>query len=245
MIESTRNARVVKAARLKRTKARREAGRMLLEGPNLVGAALAAETDIDVVFALPDDEMAATARGAGIEAVEVAPAVMAKLADTGQPRGPVAVAVMPASAPIRRADTIVLCAIRDPGNVGTLIRSAVAFGFQVVAAPGTVDVWSPKVLRSGAGAHFSAEIVTDAEPSTVAAAGVSLVALVAHGGGTDIEEESAPIGLLIGNEAHGLDPQLIRLAASSLTIPTSGSVESLNAAVAGSIAMFAVAQGRS
>ncbi|NND01324.1 MAG: RNA methyltransferase [Acidimicrobiia bacterium] len=244
MIESTRNPRVVAAARLNKAKARRDAGRMLLEGPNLLNAALDAGIEIDAVFTLAEDALSERASSIGVDVLTVTEAVMKRLADTESPRGPVAVAVLPSQGNIATRDTVILVAIRDPGNAGTLVRSAAAFGFQVVATPECVDLWSPKVLRSAAGAHFSTDLYVGVNPEDVAAAGVTLAALLPHDdGGPDPDPSVGPVGLLVGNEAHGLPARLIQQAPASLTIPTEN-VESLNAAVAGSIAMFAVAQGR-
>lgn len=245
MIESTRNPRVVRAARLHRARNRRETGDTLLEGPNVVDAALSAGLAPELLFTLDRDELANRAAQAGTEVVVVSDSVMNKLAGTENPRGPVAIAAVPESGSVAPVDSIVLCGISDPGNAGTLIRSAAAFSFQVVATPDTVDLWSPKVLRAAVGAHFATGIVTGSSPEAVAAVGIGLVALVPVEDGSDEPEQSArPIGLMVGNEAHGLSPRLLAAASATLTVPTSGAVESLNAAVAGSIAMFAIAQGR-
>jgi len=245
MIESTRNPRVVRAGKLHRVRHRRATGETLLEGPNVIGGALSAGLVPELVFTLDRDDLVDRAAEAGSEVVSVSEAVMNKLAGTENPRGPVAVAAVPDSGQVASVDTIVLCGISDPGNAGTLIRSAAAFSFQVVATPDTVDLWSPKVLRAAVGAHFATAVVTGSSPDAVAAAGIILVALVpADDGRGEPEERDGPIGLMVGNETHGLSPQLLAAAGASLTVPTSGAVESLNAAVAGSIAMFAIAQGR-
>jgi TrmH family RNA methyltransferase len=245
MIESTRNARVVRAARLHRARQRRETGRTLLEGPNVISSAIAAGMVPELIFTLEDDDLIDGARSAGSEIVLVAESVMRKLAGTESPRGPVAVATIPAENQLAPIDTIVLCGISDPGNAGTLIRSAAAFNFQVAATSDTVDLWSPKVLRAAVGAHFATGIATATTPEEVAAAGIILVALLPDDDGRgDPEESDRPIGLMVGNEARGLSPRMVAVAASTITVPTSGAVESLNAAVAGSIAMFAIAQGR-
>jgi TrmH family RNA methyltransferase len=197
------------------------------------------------VFALREDALTQRAVEQGAHLALVAEPVMAKLAATEQPRGPVAIGVRPQDAVLAGADTVVLCGISDPGNAGTLIRSAAAFGFQVAATQETVDLWSPKVLRAAVGAHFLVNLATEVTVAALAEAGVHLVALMPrddHPG--DPEPNVQPIGLLVGNEAHGLAPELVAAAETTLTVPTSSSVESLNAAVAGSIAMFAIAQGR-
>lgn len=244
MIESTRNPRVVAAARLKKAKGRREAGRILLEGPNLVRAALDHRLAIEVLFALEDDELSQAAASSGSDVALVSKAVMKRLADTDHPRGPVAIAIFEKAELEPAVDTVVLVDVSDPGNAGTLVRSAAAFGFQVAATRSCVDLWSPKVLRAAAGAHFQTRVVTDVAPAAVGAAGITLVALLPRDDGRpDPDPSSGPIGLLVGNETRGLPQGLVNQAEASLTIPTQN-VESLNAAVAGSIAMFAVAQGR-
>jgi len=217
----------------------------LLEGPNVIGPALDAGCAIGSFFGLEEDEMMQRAAAAGASVAVVSQPVMDKLAGTDSPRGPVAVAVQPAAAELEPADTIVLCAVKDPGNAGTLIRSAAAFGFQVAATAKTVDLWNPKVLRSAAGAHFVVRMTSHADLPEIQAAGIHPVALIAHDDGTpDPGPSMRPIGLLVGNEARGLSKKLVGSAEATLTVPTSGAVESLNAAVAGSIAMFAIAQVR-
>jgi TrmH family RNA methyltransferase len=147
MIESTRNPRVVRAGKLHRVRYRRETGDTLLEGPNVIDGALSAGLVPVLVFTLDRDGLADRAANASSEVVTVSEAVMNKLADTENPRGPIAIAAVPESGQLAPDDTIVLCGISDPGNAGTLIRSAAAFGFQVVATADTVDLWSPASSR--------------------------------------------------------------------------------------------------
>ncbi len=245
MIESPRNERVVKAGRLHRAKYRRATGKTLLEGPHVIAAAQAAGFELELLFALEEDDSTRAATAAGVTVARVTEPVMRKLAPTEHPRGPVAVAAIPTAGTLEPVDTVVLCGVRDPGNAGTLIRSAAAFTFQVAATADTVDVWSPKVLRAAAGAHFVVNLVAGITVDDVISAGVMPVALLAHADGTEEPgPEVRPIGLLVGNEAHGLGEDLVAKAVATLTVPTSGAVESLNAAVAGSIAMFAIAAGR-
>ena len=153
MIESTRNPRVVRAAKLHRVRNRRETGETLLEGPNVIGAALAAGLVPDLVFTLDRNTLADRAAGAGSEVVSVTEAVMSKLAGTENPRGPVAIVAIPESGLVAPVDTIVLCGINDPGNAGTLIRSAAAFSFQVVATipVGYSDGYPYDVIEDGEG----------------------------------------------------------------------------------------------
>jgi TrmH family RNA methyltransferase len=197
--------------------------------------------DLAVVFTLDRDAVPAGVDPAA-EIVTVSDSVLRRLSGTEHPRGPVAVAAIPESAPLTRHDTVVLVDVGDPGNAGTILRSAAAFGFHVASTPGTVDLWSPKVLRSAAGAHFQTEVASlDDDPvSALGRAGLTSVALVVAGG-EPIEEVHEPVvGLLVGSEAHGLDATIAAGVDRRVTLAMPGGTESLNAAVAASIAMYAL-----
>lgn len=142
---------------------------------------------------------------------------------------------------------LVLDGVQDPGNLGALIRAAAAFGLNgVVTLPGTVDPWNSKAVRSSAGACFSIPIVRCeveelrgwSEPR-----GVPLV--VADMDGAPVSQGlDTPWALVIGSEADGVSPAVREAARSAIAVPISGPVESLNAAVAGGILMFALTRGR-
>lgn len=195
-------------------------------------------------FCLPDDRATLElCAGHGIDVVTVAPHVISALAETVQPRGPVAVIDIPESGPIRTVDSVVLWGVGDPGNAGTVIRTAAAFGFQVVATAGSVDLWSPKVVRSGMGGHFEVRPVeaVPANPETLISSGLRLVAMAADG---DVPLSEAVAGedavaVIVGNEAHGI-PAFVQEhgAVTTAAIQMPGSAESLNAAVAAAIAMY-------
>lgn len=233
-ISSLHNERIKAVRRLRRAKERRTTGKTLLEGPHLLEAALAAGIVPDVVFV-------AEGTAVDMEAVEVSDAVLDAIAPTETPRGPIAVIDVPDPAPLQEHNTVVLWEVADPGNVGTLIRSAAGFGWNV-AVHGGADPWGPKVLRAGAGANFAVPISAVDDVGELNAAGLATVAAVPVGGvAPDELAVQHPIALLVGNEASGLPPDVIDAAAVKLTIPAFG-LESLNAAVAGSIAMYALAQ---
>ncbi len=144
---------------------------------------------------------------------------------------------------------LVLAGLQDPGNLGTLVRSAEAFGAQgLIALPGTVSPCNQKALRASSGSLFRVPVLRYATKDALALLrrhGVALAATVARGG---LDPERAPLdgplALLIGNEGAGLPPDLIAAADRRLTIPCPGPVESLNAAIAGSILLYACAQQR-
>ena len=241
MISSSSNPRVRDAARLHRTRERRQTGMTLLEGPNLLEEALAGAARIDVVFAVDLEERAVVdAAARDIEIVSVNDRVLQKLAGTETPRGPVAVVRIPDQSELAPADTIVLCGVSDPGNVGALMRSAAAFAFNVVVDGKGADPWSPKALRSAAGAHFRTVVSRSTNPAAeLRSVGCVVAALVVSGGQvpTTIEPDR-PIALIVGPEAQGLGDEILTAADLVLTLKMPGGIESLNVAVAGSIVMY-------
>jgi TrmH family RNA methyltransferase len=143
---------------------------------------------------------------------------------------------------------IVLEAIQDPGNMGTLVRSAEAFGAAgVLAMPGTVDPWNQKAIRASAGSVFRVPVVacTQEMLRQLQTEGVRLIAAVARDGVAPEEATmSGGCAVMIGNEGAGLSEQLVRMADARITIPCPGAVESLNAAVAGSLLLYAASLQR-
>ena len=128
----------------------------------------------------------------------------------------------------------------DPGNVGTLLRSAAAFGFRQIVCVGGVDIWSPKVIQASAGVlPLLAIHQVDTMPAGWTAAAIDSVALVASGG--DAPQASPILRVpwpIVGNEAHGLPAEVIDDCRHRLTLPMVPEVESLNAAIAGAISCF-------
>jgi len=226
---------VAEAVRLRRVRDRRETGLTLIEGPHLLAEALAGGVEVVRVFAPIGDEPLAG------EWIPVTAEVLARLAPTEHPRGPVAVIRIPPDRSSER-DALVLD-VNDPGNAGSLIRSAAAFGLDVVFRPGSVDPWSPKVLRAGAGAHFRTRIGTSGGPGrgtivTVVEGGVPIDDLVPH------LDPNRRWDVVIGSEAHGVSDDDARTADVRVTIPMPGATESLNAAVAGGIAAYVISLWR-
>jgi TrmH family RNA methyltransferase len=244
VITSTHNPRIAAVRKLQRTKERRAAGLTTIEGPFLLEEALTGDAVIREVFVTPDDVVAAFLNDtATTEIYTVSPAVLSSLAGSVSPRGPIAVISVPPSAELDRADTVVLWEISDPGNAGTIIRTAAALGFQVAVTAGSVDVWSPKVVRSAVGGHFRTKLVTGFDNDIAALVNGGLLPLVASAGATDPAETSlgsaAPIALLVGNEAHGVPTEIAGEAdVSSVSLAMPGGSESLNAAVAAGILMY-------
>lgn len=232
-VRSTRNSRVVEAVRLHRARERTQLGLTLIEGPHLLAEARAAGADIVRVFGIGPANADPTW-------IEVTQEVLDRLAGTENPRGPVAVIHIPPTTAVDR--DYLSIDVGDPGNAGTLIRTAAAFSLDVVFRAGSVDPWAPKVLRAAAGAHFRTA-VGDPRP------GVGVIATVPRGGVAadrlaDVLDPGRTWSILIGSEPHGLAPGEVAEADVAVTIPMPGEIESLNAAVAGSILAYEFARWR-
>lgn len=238
-----------------RAKERREADAFVVEGVRLVEEAVNAGWKFQ--FALYSDGL--SERGAhlldrlkanGIEVDEVSGDLLQKLSDTETPQGILAVLEL-TQLPITNYPDFILIPdrVRDPGNLGTLLRSAAATGVQaVLLPPETTDAFAPKVLRAGMGAHFRLPIREMGwEQIEQIVKSANLQVYIADMDGISCWETglSKPLALIIGGEAEGASDEAQRLANGKISIPMSGGVESLNAGVAGSVLMFEVVRQRS
>jgi len=176
-----------------------------------------------------------------VELAEVDPREFASAAETEAPQGVLAIAEIPDRTLERlavadRVRLLVLDAVQDPGNVGTILRTAAALGVDAtIALPGTVDLWNAKVVRSAMGAHFRHPALTstwEELDAFRAANGVSL--WVADVGGDSIDGRPAPgrLALVVGNEGGGVSEDARERADRLVSIPIASTVESLNVAVA-------------
>lgn len=141
---------------------------------------------------------------------------------------------------VKGAPTVVLDRLQDAGNVGTLLRSASAFGFsQVVAIKGTAALWSPKVLRAGMGAHFGLHLVEAADEASLDALGLPLLAASSHAErALHAVDLPWPCAWVMGHEGRGVSDSLLGRCAMTLRIPQPGGEESLNVAAAASICLY-------
>jgi RNA methyltransferase, TrmH family len=252
MITSPDNPTVKQARALMELKGRREQGRCLVEGVRLIEEAMRAGTSPALIFFL--DQARDHARSAQLlqqaaEIIELSPKVFATLTDTVTSQGMIAVISTPrVPAPPVLSFVLLLDQLRDPGNLGTILRSAEAAGVEkVVLTPGCVDPWNPKVLRSGMGAHFRLAIQQAARWQEVAAAISGLPLWIAEAAGAapyDSLDWTSSCALGIGSEAAGFSQEVQDLANGRVAIPMAGPVESLNAAMAATVLMFEVARQR-
>jgi len=238
-ITSFGNPLIKQFKKLHRAKGRRDTDQTIVEGPNVFGLAIDAGIEPVAVLVLEEDAVTRDlAVDGGFPIMVVTEAVMQAAADSANPQGPVALIDIPAAGSIRPRDTLVLQDIADPGNVGTMIRSAAAFGWDVCVSGSTADPWSPKVLRSGVGTHFGLHLASTDEPVLDAhAVGLEVVATVVADGGVPVRGDR-PLALIIGSESHGLSKGDIQHADRTVTLPMPGPIESLNAAVVASILMY-------
>lgn len=183
----------------------------------------------------------------GVDVEEVSPSVMKSISETEAPQGILAV-VEYLQLPIPQSPNFILIPdqVRDPGNLGTLLRSAAASGVDaVLIPPETTDAFAPKVLRSGMGAHFRLpihEMSWDEIEKTVA----GMKVYIADMDGQPFWETdlTKPIALIVGSEAEGVSDNARKVANGKISIPMKGETESLNAGVAGSVLMFEVIRQR-
>lgn len=250
ILRSRDNPRVRRWASLVQDGAlRRRQQRAIVEGPHLVASALERGRAIEALVVsesgLKRPEIAALAGRAGIAPTVLDDRLFRGTFDAETPQG-IAIEIAIGEAPAaQRRSAVFLEGVQDPGNVGTMIRSAAAFGAAVVVADGKcADPWSPKALRAGMGGHFSLAVrhVTSLEPELRAFSG-SLVAAVSHGGVPLPEADlRAPVGWLFGSEGAGLSEAVLACARERVTIRLDPSAESLNVAAAAAICLYEMAR---
>lgn len=216
----------------------------LLRSPLSINGVLAAPKLIDSPRGVA---LLESARSRGIEVDEVDEKEFRSAAETESPQGIIAIAKTPghsldALGELNQARILLLDAVQDPGNVGTIIRTAAALGAHAtIALPGTVDVWNAKVVRSAMGAHFlhpafhctwdELRLFLDESKVPLWGAAVS---------GDPVEQEAAPrqLALAVGNEGAGLSEHLARACSRFVSLPIAAGIESLNVAVAAGILLY-------
>ena len=272
MITSGSNPRILQLRALHTPKGRDAAGLFLIEGPHLLEAALDAHITPRLIVYDPDTlgrsvdgrrllERILDAQAPGMEALEATPPAIERASDARTPQGVVGGVALEDLAPEKirarrrgRARPLLLAldALADPGNMGTILRSALAADVdEALLGPECVDPFSPKVVRAGAGAHFHLPIRHGLRWPEIAerfaGAPVAEQVLVAEASGhvaydeVDLTQRTA---LIIGNEAHGISHQAAALATERVSIPMWNKVESLNAGIAASVILFEAARQR-
>ena len=254
MVQVSSHKILTAARNLRRRKARERNGLFVAEGIRAVEELL--RSSLKVRGALVTEQLAETPRGVellerlrlGSVAVEkVGAREFETAAETESPQGILAIAEMPAGSlsDVPRADSLrllVLDAVQDPGNVGTIVRTAAAFGVSATfSLPGTVDLWNAKVVRSAMGAHFHHPCLTgtwDELDSFRRDRAVEVWAADASGDSIAGLTPPPRLALVVGNEGGGLSSQSRERADKLVALPIAAAVESLNVAVAAGILLY-------
>jgi TrmH family RNA methyltransferase len=253
-ISSRTNARVKQLRAAFAENARLSEGLVAIEGEHLLEEALRSGIVLKTVFV--SERRNAPEMPRGTEIVRLSDDVFASAVETRTPQGIAAVIAPPVhrlKEVLNQAAPLLLIAagLQDPGNLGTLIRSAEAFGAAgVLTTPGTVSAWNQKALRASVGSAFRVPVVavTREEVARLQEDGVTLLAAVGVDGEGVLPVQEVDLsraaGIMIGNEGSGLAAEWLALANARITVPCPGPVESLNAAIAGSLLLYEASRQR-
>ena len=234
-----------------RTRTRRKERKIVLEGTRLVRDAIERHNKPLFVLFQPENvdfELVAELQNRNFQLIPVNAEVMAHVSDTQNPQGIVAVFPMPMpTLPKKPRRVLILDNVRDPGNMGAMLRTAAAAGVEVVIlSPGCADAYNPKALRSGMGAHFRVP-TAEAEWHEIASYCEGLNIYLTAGDGNlsyDSVDWKAGWAVIIGSEAHGVGDKAEALAQKRIRIPMAAKTESLNAVVAAGVVLFEAARLR-
>lgn len=261
IVQSRQNARVKELRAAFSRAARTEHGLLAIEGEHLLLEAIASNIELATVFIQTGSESLLDRLGVPeeTEILALPPEIFASAVHTESPQG-IAALIKPPAFTLEQVLSgpqpliLIAAGLQDPGNLGTLIRSAEAFGATgYVALSGTVSVDNQKTLRASAGSIFrlpgisvsSAAVSENDLFSALAQRKIRTLAAVATQGDPPAHHDLIqPSALIIGNEGSGIPPEILRRADARVTIPTPGPVESLNAAIAGSILLYEAARQR-
>lgn len=239
IITSPDNKTIKRIGKLKQKKYRAEYGEFFVEGyKNVLDTCSAAPELVKCVV------LGATAydkfgdKFSDYETVVVDDGLFGKLTETENSQGVLSINAIPKSVFPSAKACILLDRVRDPGNVGTILRTAVACGYDVVAN-NCADIYSPKVVRSAMSAIVKCNIGTDIDPTELKAHGYELIVADMHGANVFTAAHSDKFCIVIGNEADGVSAEIVGSADRLLAVPQEN-IESLNAAVAAAVMMFAL-----
>ncbi|HYK34481.1 RNA methyltransferase [Alloacidobacterium sp.] len=256
IVQSWQNARVKELRTALRKGEKTASGLIALEGQHLVEEAIFSGLRIATVFVrsgsldilshLPILDRTAI--------LELPSDIFASAVTTESPQPIAALAEAPAFSLEKilaqpHSLIVVSAGLQDPGNLGTIVRSAEAFGASgIIALPGTVSIWNPKTLRAAAGSAFRLPVVSATTQTIFSALRAKRIRTVAttvdHGTPAQQFDLTQPTAIFIGNEGSGLSPELVQQCDECITIPSPGPVESLNVAIAASILLYETSRQR-
>jgi len=259
IVQSNQNARLKELRRALAQPGRAEGGRAGIEGPKLIEEALRSGLAVPCVFVAQEsqrllDELRLPPE---TEVLLLPKALLDSALTTETPQLVAALVEAPqwtwahllGPQKSRAALVVVLAGLQDPGNVGTIVRSAEAFGATgVVSLPGTVSEWNPKAVRASAGSVFRMPVIATDERKCfgqLREAGMKVLATTIRKAELDLDfDMTGPTALIIGNEGSGVPMEIAAMADGAITIPCPGPVESLNAAVATSVLLYEASRQR-
>ena len=246
-ISSTKNDDIKYLKKLYKTRKRKQRGKFVLEGARIINEAYKADADLEKIFMTPDynkDKLNFDLSQIDVKYVEKN--LLEKIADTVSPQGIIAVVnefQYRLNNFSEKRSILVLDRIQDPGNMGTLIRTAVAAGIEgIIALKGCVDIYNLKVIRSTMGAIFKLPILAKVDFNhfhQIYNNNFNLITADLSGEYFHHElQYEEPLMLVVGNEANGVRSQILKLSDYIVKIPIIGEIDSLNAAIAGGIILF-------
>jgi len=241
-ITSVHNEEIKSVAALKNTKDRDDQGRFIAEGERVITTFVESGWKITTLYAI--QELADRAEKlAHISSIRIVTSdVLKKMSQTITPSGLLAVFRIPISPDTSTISSgLVLANLSDPGNVGTLMRTCAAMNVKTLVLVDGVDAWHPKVIQASAGTIAQLTIFQLTWQELIQHKGTNkLHALVVSGGKEPKDITKSNALLVVGNEAHGLPKEWVADCDDAITIPMPGNTESLNAAIAGSIALYEI-----
>lgn len=240
LIESRQNSEIKNIVALHERKHRRAQKRYIAQGLRVCSSLKQSGQTLQQLYATSGMLQEAQKLVSGHSITLVTDDVMEKISTTESPSGLLGIFLLPEPPKDKTLTSgVVLAQVTDPGNMGTLIRSCAAMGHKTVVIIEGTDAWSPKVVQASAGTIGMVNIITMSWPELVhAKRNTKLCALIVHGGKDPNRLDLRDTLLVVGNEASGIPAQWVADCDESLTLPMPGHAESLNAAIAGSIALY-------
>lgn len=256
IVQSRQNSRVKELRSAHKKGSKNESGLIAIEGFHLLEEALRSNLRVATIFLRSGDHflLEQLPLSSETEILELPADIFASAVSTESPQGIAALVEPPdfdVDDALASANPLLAVAVnlQDPGNFGTLVRSAEAFGAAgVLAVRPSASIWNPKSLRASSGSAFRLPVIYDNLPlfmNELQSRGIQRLAATVDGGTPAQQLDlTKPVALLIGNEGSGLPPEIVKACDARITIPCPGPVESLNAAIAASILLYEAARQR-